>query len=86
MNEYREPWKMATSGRIELAGKVKVTKRMVLRSKVRAVACVNALAGLEPGDVATLVGLVRRYYAAHNDGACACPMCAGAGPLLARLP
>jgi hypothetical protein len=46
----------------------------------------NALAGLDPGDVATLVGLVRRYRARHNDGACMCVDCEDANALLARLP
>lgn len=42
----------------------------------------NALAGLEPGDVATLVGLVRRCVGYHPD----CSLSEDERALLARLP
>jgi hypothetical protein len=55
---------------------------------------VAALAGLEPGDVATLVGLVRRYLTEHDIEApgvmgaaeCDCSVCSDARPFLAGLP
>lgn len=56
----------------------------------------RALAGLEPGDVATLVGLVRRYRS-HHDGllptpigrkapACNCSICVDSCRVIARPP
>jgi hypothetical protein len=62
--------------------------------RTRALRAENALAGLEPSDVATLVGLVRWYadrdseamLACKGASRCDCDGCVRASPLIARLP
>lgn len=98
--EFGEPWSVwGVDPDIAASGRGLVARFTGGRSEemcLRAIACVNALAGLEPADVEKLVGLVRRYLIEHDETAadeaahsiedCPCRICRDAHELLGRLP
>ena len=98
MNKYGEPWKRSTVFPKSVIDRLGFLLLDAAGSNTepldRAKDCVNAIAGLEIGDVAKLVGLVRRYRAYHDvahqglhlNGECPCVLCTDARPLLVRLP
>ena len=103
MSKYGEPWK-AGDRSVNSLPPYKILKAngepiAEFQSGLlcnQAIVSVNALAGLEASDVATLVGLVRGHVQIHDWDMqakgmpgldqCVCWFCRAARPLIVRLP
>lgn len=99
MNDYGEPWKPPQIGNtVRVDDATLIGRYGNIMDHARAIACVNALAGLDqatlaalqPGDVGKLVKLLRRFVALDDGDA---PFCwdhsrlwDDGRALLARLP